>query len=88
MESDVIAIRRNERHEIKTRMDQKKQVSIAYRYDEEGMSIRRKGFWVLPLARDLVHNFIPGLSHDSDGLIFQVLWLPVTWTSVILLRYI
>ena len=72
METEVIAPRRNERHEIESRMNAKKQVSIAYRYDQEEMGIRRKGFWALPKARDLLQDFIPGLSHESDGLILQV----------------
>jgi hypothetical protein len=34
--------------------------------------VRRKDFWPLYKARTLLERFIPGLCHESDGLIFQV----------------
>lgn len=34
--------------------------------------MRRKGFWLLSTVTKLLRKFIPGLSHASDGLIFQV----------------
>ncbi|XP_050366167.1 uncharacterized protein LOC126784719 isoform X2 [Argentina anserina] len=42
-----------------------------YRYDLEPFSVRRKGFWILSTVTKLLRKFIPGLSHASDGLIFQ-----------------
>ncbi|KAJ3671732.1 hypothetical protein LUZ60_007811 [Juncus effusus] len=42
-----------------------------YRYDMELFRVRRKGFWLLSTVEKLLSNFIPSLSHESDGLIFQ-----------------
>ncbi|XP_038681823.1 mRNA-capping enzyme-like isoform X3 [Tripterygium wilfordii] len=42
-----------------------------YRYDLEPFGVRRKGFWLLSTVNKLLRNFIPQLSHESDGLIFQ-----------------
>ncbi|OWM90230.1 hypothetical protein CDL15_Pgr006551 [Punica granatum] len=33
--------------------------------------VRRKGFWLLPTVDKLLKDFIPKLSHEADGLIFQ-----------------
>ena len=33
--------------------------------------MRRKEFWPLPRADKLLNKFIPNLSHEADGLIFQ-----------------
>ncbi|PKI54884.1 hypothetical protein CRG98_024715 [Punica granatum] len=46
-----------------------------YRYDLELSG--RKGFWLLPTVDKLLKDFIPKLSHEADGLIFQVLYLMV-----------
>lgn len=43
-----------------------------YTYAEEPFSIRRKEFWPLSRMEHLLSSFIPNLSHESDGLIFQV----------------
>lgn len=34
--------------------------------------MRRKDFWLLSTVTKLLKEFIPRLSHDADGLIFQV----------------
>ena len=34
--------------------------------------VRRKEFWMLPTTEKLLHKFIKTLSHEADGLIFQV----------------
>ncbi len=34
--------------------------------------VRRKDFWLLSTVTKLLKEFIPSLSHDADGLIFQV----------------
>lgn len=34
--------------------------------------MRRKDFWLLSAVTKLLNEFIPKLSHDADGLIFQV----------------
>ena len=34
--------------------------------------VRRKDFWLLSTVTKLLKEFIPKLSHDADGLIFQV----------------
>lgn len=45
-----------------------------YAYDQEAFSVRRKEFWPLEKARKLLQEFIPTLSHESDGLILQVMY--------------
>ncbi|WOK94206.1 mRNA-capping enzyme [Canna indica] len=42
-----------------------------YRYDMEPFAVRRKDFWFLTTVAKLLKEFIPRLSHDADGLIFQ-----------------
>ncbi|RDY14204.1 mRNA-capping enzyme, partial [Mucuna pruriens] len=42
-----------------------------YRYDMEPFRVRRKAFWLLSTVTKLLNEFIPKLSHDADGLIFQ-----------------
>ncbi|CAJ1803497.1 unnamed protein product [Sphenostylis stenocarpa] len=42
-----------------------------YRYDIESFRVRRKDFWLLSTVTKLLNEFIPRLSHDADGLIFQ-----------------
>lgn len=42
-----------------------------YRYGEEPFRIRRKDFWPLLQAHKVLNDFIPQLSHECDGLIFQ-----------------
>ncbi|KAG8044111.1 hypothetical protein GUJ93_ZPchr0047g2820 [Zizania palustris] len=42
-----------------------------YKYDMELFSVRRKNFWLLSTVMKLLKEFIPTLSHDADGLIFQ-----------------
>ncbi|XP_057513116.1 uncharacterized protein LOC130795154 isoform X3 [Actinidia eriantha] len=44
-----------------------------YRYDLEPFRVRRKDFWLLSTVTKLLKEFIPRLSHEADGLIFQVL---------------
>nr|XP_043637166.1 mRNA-capping enzyme-like isoform X2 [Erigeron canadensis] len=42
-----------------------------YRYDLEPFRVRRKDFYLLSAVPKLLKEFIPHLSHESDGLIFQ-----------------
>ena len=42
-----------------------------YDYAAEPFGVRRKEFWPLPRMASLLASFIPNLTHDSDGLIFQ-----------------
>ncbi|KAI3930139.1 hypothetical protein MKW98_004891 [Papaver atlanticum] len=42
-----------------------------YRYDLEPFRVRRKDFWLLSTITKLLQGFIPKLSHEADGLIFQ-----------------
>lgn len=42
-----------------------------YRYDLEPFRVRRKDFWLLSTVTKLLKEFIPRLSHDADGLVFQ-----------------
>ncbi|KAK4340978.1 hypothetical protein RND71_039479 [Anisodus tanguticus] len=43
-----------------------------YRYELEPFRVRRKDFWLLSTVTKLLKGFIPKLSHEADGLIFQV----------------
>ena len=45
---------------------------VHYEYDRELFRIRRKEFWPLSKAKWALQEKIPTLSHESDGLIFQV----------------
>lgn len=63
--------RAQERQLIERGLQNKKPVGF-YRYNEEPFRMRRKDFWPLPQAGKLLRDFIPNLSHESDGLIFQV----------------
>ncbi|KNA16349.1 hypothetical protein SOVF_089770 [Spinacia oleracea] len=42
-----------------------------YRYDLEPFRVRRKDFWLLSTVGKLLKEFIPNLSHEADGLVFQ-----------------
>lgn len=68
----MINPRRAEKAQIEKALHEKKPTKIAYKYDLEGLGVRRKGFWPLPVARQLLDTFIPNLSHECDGLILQV----------------
>ena len=41
-------------------------------YDDEPFRVRRKHFYPLHMARKVVQDLIPSLSHEADGLILQV----------------
>ena len=78
MEESVTAPRKQERIEIEKALKALKEKKpskvpkVPYKYDQEALSVRRKGFWALPKAQDLLDDFIPKLSHECDGLILQV----------------
>jgi mRNA-capping enzyme len=42
-----------------------------YRYDLEPFRVRRKDFWLLSTVNKTLKEFIPRLSHEAEGLIFQ-----------------
>ncbi|MCL7039703.1 hypothetical protein MKW94_014887, partial [Papaver nudicaule] len=42
-----------------------------YEYELEPFRVRRKNFWLLSTITKLLRSFIPKLSHEADGLIFQ-----------------
>lgn len=42
-----------------------------YRYELEPFRVRRKDFWLLSTVNKLLKEFIPKLSHEADGLVFQ-----------------
>ena len=44
--------------------------------------VRRKDFWLLSTVKKLLKEFIPALSHESDGLIFQVGWSFFSWLLI------
>lgn len=70
IEETVMRPRVQERQMIETKGG--KMACGLYRYDQEPFRIRRKDFWPLPQAAKLLDDFIPQLSHECDGLIFQV----------------
>lgn len=45
--------------------------SVAMCGVQELFRVRRKEFWPLPKADNLLNKFIPNLCHEADGLIFQ-----------------
>ncbi|KAJ7950192.1 mRNA-capping enzyme [Quillaja saponaria] len=65
LEKEVIEPRNQERHTIYQSRNP------CYRYDLEPFRVRRKDFWLLSTVTKLLKEFIPRLSHDADGLIFQ-----------------
>lgn len=65
LEKEVIEPRNQERHGICQSRNS------CYRYDLEPFRVRRKDFWLLSTVTKLLKEFIPRLSHDADGLIFQ-----------------
>ena len=60
------------RHIERSRAGKQPRHPVHYEYSAELFSVRRKEFWPLWNAKSLLQNFIPTLSHESDGLIFQV----------------
>ncbi|KAK7256866.1 hypothetical protein RIF29_30409 [Crotalaria pallida] len=62
LEKEVIEPRNHERYHGR---------NPYYRYDLEPFRVRRKDFWLLSTVTKLLKEFIPKLSHDADGLIFQ-----------------
>lgn len=65
LEKEVVEPRNRERHHIY------KNGHSLYRYDLEPFRVRRKDFWLLSTVTKLLKEFIPRLSHDADGLVFQ-----------------
>nr|KAJ0189523.1 hypothetical protein LSAT_V11C800428410 [Lactuca sativa] len=65
LEKEVVEPRNHERHKIF------KHGHSLYRYDLEPFRVRRKDFWLLSTVTKLLKEFIPRLSHDADGLVFQ-----------------
>ncbi|KAJ7977428.1 mRNA-capping enzyme [Quillaja saponaria] len=65
LEKEVIEPRNMEREALS------KSINPYYRYDLEPFSVRRKNFWFLSTVPKLLKKFIPDLSHEADGLIFQ-----------------
>ncbi|GMH26022.1 hypothetical protein Nepgr_027865 [Nepenthes gracilis] len=65
LEREVVEPRNNERRNMEANK------KLYYRYDQEPFRVRRKDFWPLSTVAKLVKEFIPNLSHEADGLIFQ-----------------
>ncbi|EPS57307.1 hypothetical protein M569_17512, partial [Genlisea aurea] len=65
IEKEVIEPRNSERQHIH------QSSNSSYRYDLEPFRVRRKDFWLLSTVTKLLNGFIPKLSHEADGLIFQ-----------------
>ncbi|GMY25433.1 mRNA-capping enzyme [Fagus crenata] len=65
LEKEVIEPRNYERQNIYQSRN------AYYRYDLEPFRVRRKDFWLLSTVSKVLKEFIPKLSHESDGLIFQ-----------------
>ncbi|XP_054780528.1 uncharacterized protein LOC129288148 isoform X2 [Prosopis cineraria] len=66
LEKEVIEPRNQERHNTYQSRNP------YYRYDLEPFRVRRKDFWLLSTVTKLLNEFIKKLSHDADGLIFQI----------------
>lgn len=72
IEECVIKPRNLERDKInRDRQTGKQEYPAHYDYSSEPFSVRRKEFWALPQMSSLLNSFIPNLSHEADGLIFQ-----------------
>ncbi|URE20526.1 mRNA capping enzyme, C-terminal domain, partial [Musa troglodytarum] len=67
LEEEVVRPRNNERKQFEF----ESKGHPVYRYDMEPFSVRRKDFWFLSTVAKLLKEFIPRLSHEADGLIFQ-----------------
>ncbi|TYH89595.1 hypothetical protein ES332_D01G273900v1 [Gossypium tomentosum] len=65
LEKEVIEPRNYERHNIYQGRNP------YYRFDLEPFRVRRKDFWLLSTVNKVLKEFIPKLSHEADGLIFQ-----------------
>ncbi|XP_063938887.1 uncharacterized protein LOC108205048 isoform X2 [Daucus carota subsp. sativus] len=65
LENEVIKPRNHERNMLY------KSRNPYYRYDLEPFRVRRKDFYLLSAVTKLLREFIPKLSHEADGLIFQ-----------------
>ncbi|TYJ50945.1 hypothetical protein E1A91_A01G245000v1 [Gossypium mustelinum] len=65
LEKEVIEPRNYERHNIYQSRNP------YYRFDLEPFRVRRKDFWLLSTVNKVLKEFIPKLSHEADGLIFQ-----------------
>jgi mRNA-capping enzyme len=60
--------------------------SGAYAANKEPFTVRTKEFHPLQFARSIIEKFIPALSHESDGLIFQpsnAPYVPQTYESLL-----
>lgn len=65
-------VRRQEREAIERDAHTgKRSYPQRYDYRSELFSVRRKEFWQLSRMANLLERFIPSLSHEADGLIFQ-----------------
>lgn len=53
-------------------LSERGKLKYKYDYNKEPFSVRKKGFYPLAESRKLVEKLIPQLTHESDGLIFQV----------------
>ncbi|CAL1399366.1 unnamed protein product [Linum trigynum] len=65
IEKEVLGPRNAERHNAYHSRE------FYYRYELEPFRVRRKDFWLLSTVTKLLRDFIPKLSHEADGLIFQ-----------------
>ncbi|XP_021753647.1 mRNA-capping enzyme-like isoform X2 [Chenopodium quinoa] len=65
IEKEVVEPRNQERRNMDTNG------KPLYRYDLEPFRVRRKDFWLLSTVGKLLKEFIPNLSHEADGLVFQ-----------------
>lgn len=72
MEPSVLKSRKTEKLVIERARAGKQAYPVHYEYDRELFSVRQKQFWPLCSAKKLLQELIPTLSHESDGLIFQV----------------
>ncbi|XP_078180704.1 uncharacterized protein LOC144574585 isoform X2 [Carex rostrata] len=67
IEEEIVRPRNHERKKFEV----EGRSNPVYRYDVELFGVRRKDFWLLSTVTKLLREFIPRLSHEADGLIFQ-----------------
>ena len=73
VEDGVLKMRQRERFEIEKDLAAGlNRYPVHYQYQSELVRMLRKGFFPLWQAKKLLLDVIPTLSHESDGLIFQV----------------
>lgn len=87
VEESVMKWRAVEKQKIdQARAGRQSKYPVRYEYHAELLSVRRKEFKPLWKAKSILQDLIPTLSHESDGLIFQVCLIRTVLGSPICVR--